>query len=489
MTPKTVPNQTNSHILVHEFDYYAPATLEEAITLLKKYHDRAALIAGGTHLLAMMKMERETPEVLININNLSELKTLIQNQEGELVIGAGVSIYTLRQHPLINNRYPVLAQACRSFGSTQIQIMATLGGNLCNGSPASDTVPALSIYDAHLVLQGPAGRRQVPLKHFLLAPGMVDLQPGEILVSIILPPPPANSLGIYIKVSRVAADLAKASMALLLVKHGSQIDSSRVAFGSVAPTVVRLARVEEFLQGKVYSDELAFQAGEMASMEVSPIDDTRSTAWYRRELVKVMVYDGLRDLIDRDPPQRVEYRPEMPPAPEKVRPSVQVAASSLKEITLTINGVRRRLLVAPNELLIHVLREKLQLTGSKYGCGLGECGACTVHLHGKAVLSCLLLAVSLDEEEISTVEGLQDKNGTLDPLQEAFIDHGAFQCGYCTPGILMTLKSLLAENPVPGEEEVRDYLKGNRCRCTGYISIARATMSYIESQKSHSQST
>ncbi len=124
-----------------------------------------------------------------------------------------------------------------------------------------------------------------------------------------------------------------------------------------------------------------------------------------------------------------------------------------------------------------MLRERLQLTGSKYGCGIGECGACTVQMNGQPVLSCLVLAISADGSDIVTVEGLQGPSGELDPLQESFIEHAAFQCGYCTPGMLMTAKSLLQENPCPTEEEVRDYLKGNLCRCTGYASIVRAVMS------------
>ena len=141
-----------------------------------------------------------------------------------------------------------------------------------------------------------------------------------------------------------------------------------------------------------------------------------------------------------------------------------------------MNGVRRSLRVRPNALLLNVLRERLGLTGAKYGCGIGECGACTVILNGRPVLACLVLAVAADGAEILTVEGLESPDGTLHPLQTAFIEHNAFQCGYCTPGMLMMTHSLLAEIPHPTEEEVRDYLKGNRCRCTGYTAIVRAVL-------------
>ncbi|MCL7383017.1 MAG: (2Fe-2S)-binding protein [Thaumarchaeota archaeon] len=142
-------------------------------------------------------------------------------------------------------------------------------------------------------------------------------------------------------------------------------------------------------------------------------------------------------------------------------------------IELIVNGVRRIIDVMPNELLINVLREKLGLTGTKYGCGIGECGACTVMVDGKPVLSCLTLAVEVAGREITTIEGIA-KDGQLDPIQEAFIEEGAIQCGYCTPGFIITAKALLNENKSPSREEIIEYIKGNLCRCTGYINIIKA---------------
>lgn len=139
-----------------------------------------------------------------------------------------------------------------------------------------------------------------------------------------------------------------------------------------------------------------------------------------------------------------------------------------------MNGVKRELLVAPNELLLNVLREQLGLTGTKYGCGIGECGSCTVLLDGEPVLSCLILAASVDGNDIVTIEGLREPDGSLHPLQNAFLEHGAVQCGFCTPGMILTGKALLDENPQPTEEEIREYIRGNLCRCTGYTQIVQA---------------
>ena len=146
------------------------------------------------------------------------------------------------------------------------------------------------------------------------------------------------------------------------------------------------------------------------------------------------------------------------------------------EIELTINGRKRRFDVEPNKLLLNLVRDDLYLTGTKYGCGIGECGACTIHLDGEAVLACMVLAVDADGKRVDTIEGVADGN-RLDPVQEAYIEEGAIQCGFCTPGFIMTTKALLAENPDPSEAEIREYLKGNYCRCTGYVNIVRAVQS------------
>jgi carbon-monoxide dehydrogenase small subunit len=149
------------------------------------------------------------------------------------------------------------------------------------------------------------------------------------------------------------------------------------------------------------------------------------------------------------------------------------------EIEITVNGRKRQFDVEPNKLLLNLVRDELYLTGTKYGCGIGECGACTVLLDGEAVLACMVLAVDADGRCVETVEGVADGD-KLDPIQEAYIEEGAIQCGFCTPGFIMTTKALLSENPDPSEAEIREYLKGNYCRCTGYVNIVKAVQSAAE---------
>lgn len=475
---------TNSHILVQEFEYLEPTSVRDAIALLSQYGDRARVLAGGTDLIVQIKMERAAPECLISIGKIAGLDT-VAFQGDELHIGARTSIRAICDNPQVRACYPALAEACAAFSSTQIQVMGTIGGNLCNGSPASDAAPALIAFDAEAVLNGPDGERRLPLDEFFLGPGRTALRRGELLVTVVLGRPQPGTGSVFLKVSRVVADMAKVNAAVMLVREGDCVADCRLAFGSVAPTPMRARKAEMLLAGQVFSADLVAKVARVASEEVAPIDDVRSTAWYRREMVRVLAHDGLHSAWQR---AAHEWPADFPQGREPVRtaPSgseaesttvMRVTAMHKQPIELTVNGEKRQVWAMSNDLLLNVLRRELQLTGSKYGCGIGECGACTVLMDGRPVLSCLVLAVTANGRDVVTVEGLQGPDGELDPLQEAFIEHAAFQCGYCTPGILMTAKSLLSENPCPTEDELRDCLKGNLCRCTGHASIVRAVMS------------
>lgn len=152
-----------------------------------------------------------------------------------------------------------------------------------------------------------------------------------------------------------------------------------------------------------------------------------------------------------------------------------------RKIKFRINGETREILVRPNDLLLNVIRGNLNLTGTKYGCGSGDCGACTVLVDGKPKLSCLTLAIAVDGREITTIEGVGE--GGLDPIQEAFVDQGAIQCGYCIPGMILSAKALLDKNLNPTEEEVRRAIEGNLCRCTGYTKQVEAILSAAEKMR------
>ena len=152
------------------------------------------------------------------------------------------------------------------------------------------------------------------------------------------------------------------------------------------------------------------------------------------------------------------------------------------KVSVTVNGTPQEHDVEPRLLLVHYLRETVGLTGTNVGCDTTSCGACTIHLNGESVKSCTMLAVQADGQDILTIEGLA-KDGQLHPMQEAFREHHALQCGYCTPGMVMAAVSLLVENPSPTEAEVREGLEGNLCRCTGYHNIVKSVLAAAEMQR------
>lgn len=149
-------------------------------------------------------------------------------------------------------------------------------------------------------------------------------------------------------------------------------------------------------------------------------------------------------------------------------------------VTLNINEWNYEIPLHPRDLLVDVLRKIVGLTGTKKGCGQGDCGACTVLLDGEPILSCLTLAIACQNKKITTIEGLADESGELHPLQQAYVQHGAIQCGYCTPGMILASKALLDKNPRPGEEEIKRAIAGNLCRCTGYKKIVEAVADAAE---------
>ncbi len=495
-------DMTNSHILVHEFTYLEPDSVGEAIELLAAHGDAARVLAGGTDLLVQMKMERQKPGYVIGIGKLAALRGICQGVD-KLTIGALTTIRDLARDAMVRENLTALAEACAAFSTAQVQAMGTVGGNLCNGSPASDTAPALIALGAEAVLVGPEGETRLPLERFFRGPGKTACRPDQLLTAVEISYPVAQAGTAFVKIGRVAADIAKANAAVYLVRDGDRITDCRLAFGSVAPTPMRTPRAEAILRGQTLTPELIAQAAAVAAEEISPIDDVRSTAAYRRQVVAALAMDGIQHAWERAgrgdketrrqgdketavskntaPTHHASHTSARSHNPTASLPHYRTTAlSHYRTITFTVNGVTRHLHVADNDLLLNVLREDLELTGTKYGCGIGECSACTVLMDGKPVLACLVLAAAADGSHIRTIEGLAAPDGTLDPLQEAFIEHAALQCGFCTPGMLMTAKDLLQENPHPTEADVRDHLRGNMCRCTGYAAIVRAVLAAAE---------
>ena len=283
---------TNSHILSQEFDYAEPRTVEEALSLLDGSEEKTRVVAGGTDLLVQMKMGKIVLGHLVSLARIPGLRYLIVDRG--LRIGALTSFRQIEKEAVIREKYTALYEAARSVTSVQIKHMGTLGGNLCNASPAADSAPALLVLAAEVKLATRKGERQVPVDQFFAGPGETILTTNELLIEVEVPEVLPGTGSAFLKMGRISADLAKVSVAAMIVREGEVLKGCRIAMGSVAKTPLRMLETERVLIGKEWNDDLIDRAGDHASQEIEPITDIRSTAGYRRELTKVLVRDALK---------------------------------------------------------------------------------------------------------------------------------------------------------------------------------------------------
>lgn len=283
---------TNSHILSQEFDYAEPRTVEEALSLLDGSEEKTRVVAGGTDLLVQMKMGKIVLGHLVSLARIPGLRYLIVDRG--LRIGALTSFRQIEKEAVIREKYTALYEAARSVTSVQIKHMGTLGGNLCNASPAADSAPALLVLAAEVKLATRKGERQVPVDQFFAGPGETILTTNELLIEVEVPEVLPGTGSAFLKMGRISADLAKVSVAAMIVREGEVIQGCRIAMGSVAKTPLRMLETERVLIGKEWNDDLIDRAGDHASQEIEPITDIRSTAGYRRELTKVLVRDAMK---------------------------------------------------------------------------------------------------------------------------------------------------------------------------------------------------
>ncbi len=288
---------SNTHLLVQEFEYVEAKSVNETTALLARNGDRVKLLAGGTDLLVQMKIERQNPLVLVNIGKIAGLKKITQN--GGVNIGATATIRAVETNPRVRELYTALAEACRSFSTIQVMVMGTLGGNICNASPAADTAPALLVFDAEVTLVSQSGERRLPLEKFFLGPGKLALRADQMLSSIRLPNPVPNTGSAFLKIARVEADIAKVCAAVRIVREGDTVRDCRIALGSVAPIPMRARQAEASLLGLKFTPDLADEAAVLASEEIKPITDVRSTREYRQQVARVLVRDALNLAVAR----------------------------------------------------------------------------------------------------------------------------------------------------------------------------------------------
>jgi carbon-monoxide dehydrogenase medium subunit len=286
-----------------------------------------------------------------------------------------------------------------------------------------------------------------------------------------------NQRGVFLKLGlRRAQAISVINAACVLTLDGETITDARIALGSVAPTIIRASAAEEYLRGKRLDDETRAEAGRLAAAAAKPIDDVRGTAVYRSQTLGGLVAEGLRRIASGT---EAEGLPDAPVLLDTNAPGPAHSSAPFTGVIETmINGAPMTWANASHKTLLNALREDAGLTGTKEGCAEGECGACTVWLDGAAVMSCLVPAAQAHGARLITIEGLASiSNSELHPLQRAFIAHGAAQCGYCIPGMLMAGAKLLDERPHPDLAEAQIALSGNICRCTGYRKILDAVLS------------
>ncbi len=459
-------------------EYYNAASIDDVLEILDRKREQARILAGGTDLiLEMEKGVRKGITTIIDISRINGLSQISIDKNGIIHLGSLVTHNQCAASKVIQEYALPLAQAAWEVGSPQIRNRGTIAGNLITASPANDTISPLMALDALVTLRSQKGTRIIPLNEFYTGVRKTVIQPDEMLTDIAFPGLQSNQRGIYIKLAlRRAQAISLINVAIILTFNGSKVQSASITLGAVAPTIIHAVGAELYLAGKALGTEVINEVSTLIMEASHPINDVRSSADYRKAMVKVMAKRGLTALTTGN------ERSGLPDDPVLLKGSSKKTDSQIKITTFhdknapiqtTINGKPFTFHTGHNKTLLRFLREEANLIGTKEGCDEGECGACTVFLDGSAVMSCMVPAPRAHGAEIVTIEGLAESN-KLHSVQEAFIEAGAVQCGYCTPGFIMSAVKLLEERPHPLRDEVKQAVTGNLCRCTGYYKIIEA---------------
>ncbi len=467
-------------------EYVSAATLEDALRVLAQKREKARVVAGATDLiLEIERGVRKGIETLVDVTRIPNMDQIVLDEDGYLHLGPLVTHNHCVASKLIREYALPLAQATWEVGSPQIRNRGTIAGNLITASPANDTITPLMALGAKVRLRSLRGERLVALEDFYTGVRRTVLEPDEMLVDIAFPALKSNQHSIFLKYAlRRAQAISVVNAAIVLTLEAERVVHAAITLGAVAPTIIHAREAEAYLVGRVLDTETIRQAAEMAAQAARPISDIRGSAEYRRYMVGVLVRRGLTAIAQG------RERGNLPASPVLLWGNAVPNSRTLQAtivhtlntpIRTTINGKPYEFTTGQNKTLLRLLREEAGLIGTKEGCAEGECGACTVFLDGVAVMSCMVPAVRAHLAEIRTIEGIATDD-RLHPVQQAFVEEGAVQCGYCTPGFIMSAVKLLEEKPRPSIEDIQQAITGNLCRCTGYYKIIQAIERAAEQQ-------
>ncbi|QRN83948.1 FAD binding domain-containing protein [Chloroflexota bacterium] len=455
-------------------NYIMAETLDEAVAALAQAGDSARIIAGGTDLiLEIERGVRPNLKTIIDISKIPGLDSITEDLDGTIHLGPTVTHNHVVGSPLIHEKAFALLQACWEVGSPQIRNRGTVAGNLATASPANDTISPLMALDAKLTLRSLRGERVVPLSEFYTGVRRTVMAPDEIITDIAFKGLTDSQPSFFIKSAlRKAQAISVINVTVILDLDGWQVLDARITLGAAAPTIINAEKAEAFLMGKALGEDVIEEAGTLTAQAAQPISDIRGSAEYRDYMIGVIAKRALTAIMNGGDKELVPDEPVLLMGDGMFAQKPKVPWDG-KEIHTWINGKEYHFKSGFNKTLLNLIREDAGLTGTKEGCAEGECGACTVFLDGRAVMSCLVPAPRAHGAEIVTIEGLQE-GGELSVMQNAFVEHGAIQCGFCTPGFIMSATKLLEEKETPSQAEIRQAITGNLCRCTGYYKIIEA---------------
>jgi len=280
------------------FAYYKARSLEQAVSL-KGEHPEAVFLAGGTDLLVKMKGGQITPQSVIDIGEIDQIRA-IEGSATEIFIGAAVKVSCLEKHALLKEKLPSLTGAAFSLGSPQVRNLATIGGNICNASPSADLLPPLYAYDAAMIVCGARGDRRLPIADFLTGPGRTALKSDELLKGVAIPNRAFAGKSVYLKHAlKQSMDIAAVNLCVYL-EGIAPVTACRIVLGAVGPTPLRAAEAEAFLTGKELDAATVLAAARTARRACRPIDDIRTTAAYREEMVEVLCKRGITAIMQKE---------------------------------------------------------------------------------------------------------------------------------------------------------------------------------------------